>query len=97
MDISPSEARIERAIEGYQQGRYPSLNAAARALEVPPSTVKHRAAGRKTLRETATTRLTLSAKEENALIDWVFRLHRLGVPARPSRLVEMAEYIRQSR
>jgi hypothetical protein len=97
MDISSSEARVERAIEGYQQGRYPSLNAAARALEVPPSTVKHRAAGRKPLRETTTTRLTLSVKEENALVDWVFRLHRLGVPARPSRLVEMAEYIRQSR
>ena len=59
--------------------------------------MKHRAAGRKPLRETTTTRLTLSVKEENALVDWVFRLHRLGVPARPSRLVEMAEYIRQSR
>src|ERR1700684_1150493 len=98
MDSIPSsEARITRAIEGYQQGRYPSLTAAAKALEVPPSTVRHRAAGRKPIGEIAASRLTLNTKEENVLVDWVFRLHRLGVPARPSRLLEMAEYIRESR
>jgi DDE superfamily endonuclease/Tc5 transposase-like DNA-binding protein len=95
MDIPPQETRIRRAIESYQQGRYPSLTAAAKALEVPPSTVRHRAAGRKPADETTTSRLALDVKEEKALLDWVFQLHRLGVPARPSRLREMSEHIRQ--
>ena len=77
MDSIPTqETRIERAIEGYQQGRYPSLSAAAKALEVPPSTVRHRAAGRKPVLETAT-RLAMDTREEKALVDWVFQLHRL--------------------
>src|SRR5882762_1019431 len=98
MDSIPSqETRIRRAIESYQQGRYPSLTAAAKALEVPPSTVRHRATGRKPVDETTTSRLILDVKEEKALVDWVFQLHRLGVPARPSRLREMSEHIRQSR
>ena len=39
--------------------RYPSLTSAAKALDVPPSTVKRRAAGRKPADEAATSRLTL--------------------------------------
>jgi Tc5 transposase DNA-binding domain len=97
MDIPSKETRIKRAIQGYKDGRYPSLSAAAKALEVPPSTIKHRYAGRRPVAEIAKYRLTLNRSEEKSLIEWLFQLHRLGVPARPSRLREMAQHVRQAR
>jgi hypothetical protein len=39
----------------------------------------------------------LEVEEEKVLIEWIFQLHRLGIPARPSRISGMAEHIRRNR
>jgi DDE superfamily endonuclease/Tc5 transposase DNA-binding domain len=97
METQSPETRLQQALCGYQLGVYPSLKAAASALEVPPSTLKHRAAGRKSKHEEAQKRLAMDVNEEQVLIDWILQLHRLGIPARPSRLREMADHIRGAR
>ena len=97
MEIRSLESRLQQALCGYRSGIYPSLKAAASALEVPHSTLKHRAAGRKSKHEEARKRLAMDVNEEQVLIDWILQLHRLGVPARPSRLREMADHIRRGR
>jgi len=96
-EIPSLESRIQSALQSYQLGYYQSLKAAATALEVPVSTLKHRAAGRKSKLQEAQKRLAMDPEEEKALTDWIFQLHRLGVPARPSRLREMADHIRRAR
>jgi hypothetical protein len=97
MEIPSPETRTLRAIEGYQLGHFPSLKAAAQALEVPVSTVYHRASGRASNVQKGRRQLALDGHEEKVLIDWIFRLHRLGIPCRPSRLRDMTDHIRQAR
>jgi hypothetical protein len=41
--------------------------------------------------------IAMDTSKERVLIDWILQLHRLGVPARPSRLREMADHIRRAR
>lgn len=54
--------------------RYSSLTSAAKALEVSPSTVRRRAAGRKSADEAATSRLTLDIEDKVNLLLFLCKL-----------------------
>src|SRR5467141_1010417 len=41
--------------------------------------------------------LALDVNKEKVLIDWILRLHRLGVPARPSGFRAMTDHVWQAR
>ena len=97
METPSPETRAQRAIESFGLGHFVSLRSAALALEVPVSTVYHRVAGRPSNAHKSKNQLALLAEEEKVLIEWIFQLHRLGVPARPSRVRGMAEHIRRTR
>jgi hypothetical protein len=91
------EAKIQKAIQAYQNKEYKSLRAASLAFSVPPSTLRARLAGR-TSRSTAhESAQILSNAEEKTLVRWISRLTRSGFLASPTLVVEIAKEICRSR
>ena len=92
-----SEANMQRAIDEYNSGLYASKQAAARANNVPPATLRYRLAGRTSHAQSRETQQILSNAEEKTLVRWVARLTSTGFPASPALVVEMADEIRRGR
>ena len=92
-----SEADMQRAINEYHSGLYASKQAAARANNVPPATLRYRLAGRTSHAQSRETQQILSNAEEKTLVRWVTRLTSTGFPASPALVVEMADEIRRGR
>src|SRR4051794_21009039 len=95
--ISEKERRILDALSSYQNGDFPSLKAAAKAHDVPPSTLYHRATGRSATRGglQRPSDFLLLPLEEEALVDWCKQLARWGFPPRIDLLRRMAEIFLQ--
>jgi hypothetical protein len=91
------EQRLKEAIEGVQSGKYESTAEAARKLDVPYSTLRHRVNGRQTRVESHEDQQILSEEEETELARWIRQLTRYGYPPKPYAVREMAEAIRARR
>lgn len=63
-----SEANMQRAIDKYNSGLYASKQAAARANNVPPATLRYRLAGRTSHAQSRETQQILSNAEEKTLV-----------------------------
>jgi predicted transcriptional regulator len=66
-EANEKEKRIKDAIEGVQSGKYRSVRAAAKALNVSHATVSHRMKGRKTRVQGYEDQQILSEEEEKEL------------------------------
>ncbi|KIM95922.1 hypothetical protein OIDMADRAFT_20886 [Oidiodendron maius Zn] len=93
MDILSPETRAQRAIQSYKLGHFKSLKAAALANNATVSTTYYRTSGRPSNSQKSQKQLALYVNKEKVLIDWIFQLHRLGVPTTPSRLRDIANYM----
>src|SRR4051794_29495838 len=92
------EQCIQDALSAYQRRDYLTLAAAARAHDVPPSTLRHRAAGRQAPPKASkihSSQQNLTPLEEEALVDWCKQLAKWGFPPRTDLLRQMAEILLQ--
>ena len=77
---SYKEGRLELAIQAYQQGKFQSYRAAAKAYDVPRSTLQTRIAGTQVqLGSTSKNRL-LTPTEEEILKQQILSMDRRGMP-----------------
>src|SRR3954471_16570916 len=95
--ILNQERRIQDAILALERQDYRSVRAAARAHEVPLSTLAHRAAGRSNSlgRRKRVSQQLLTPLEEEALVEWCTQLYQWGFPPRIDHLTRMAEILAQ--
>ena len=91
------EARIQLALTALRENRYRSLRQTALAMEVPVSTLAHRAQGRESNEQSLKARTKLLESEEEVLVKWVLRLEKSGFPPRVHMLVEMTNHLLSSR
>jgi Tc5 transposase DNA-binding domain len=89
--------RVEVALKDYRNKVYKSVNATAKAHNVPVRTLQERVNGSKSRAEANKKKQILSAAEEKALVKWILEVSEHGYPPRKSQLREMAEDIRQQR
>ena len=75
--------RIEEGINGVKSGLYKDCMAAAKALNVPYSTLNHRFKGRPTRVQAHENQQLLSEEEETELARWIRQLAVQGYPPKP--------------
>ena len=80
-DHSPShEERVLLAVEAFRQGQCKSINQAAEAYDVPPSTVSDRLHGLPSRRDAQINNRKLSPTEELSLVQWILSMDERGMP-----------------
>ena len=72
---------MRSAIRDYRAGEYKPLTAAARAQNLPNSTVQHRFKGRTSRLDTANNNQLLTKEQEQVLVLWLIDLQKQPVPA----------------
>ena len=85
--------RINKAIDAKNRGDYRSLRAAARAFDVPYSTLAHRAQGRREQSTWSQGRQILSTAEEEALVARIDEMHQAGHPSTIGFVGQMAQMV----
>src|SRR2546423_713231 len=95
--ILNQEKRIQDALSALERQDYLTVAAAARAHEIPESTLRHRVAGRSGYMERPRklSQQLLTPLEEEALVDWCKQLFKWGFPPRIDHLIRMAEILLQ--
>jgi hypothetical protein len=96
-DSQAKNKRLEAALVDYRKKVYKSVNAAAKAHDVPVATLRDRVKGATSRAVASEAKQILSAGEEKALVKWILDVSQSGYPPRKSQLREMAEDIRQQR
>ena len=97
VESADQEQRITEALEAVQSGWFKSNREAARALDVPKSTVCDRAKGRSTKTRAYEDEQILSNEEEKELVEWIKKLTSCGYPSKHFAVQEMAQAIRMQR
>jgi len=92
-----ADKRIEKALNELAGGQFQSVRAAARANNVPHSTLLRRMDGGKSIAESREHQQILTIPEENALAECITRLAILGHPPKHAFIRELAEEIRANR
>jgi len=87
------EARISQAIEAIHSNNSPSIRAAARAYDVPHSTLAKRLRGQSTYQQSRMTNQKLLPTEEEALFQWVISMSERGFPPQISAVHKMADIL----
>jgi hypothetical protein len=95
--MSQTEGRITLALQAYQQGRFSSLRAAARAYNVPHTTLTRRNHGTTYRANSTSPNLKLTQTEETALIEWILSLDTRGIPPTQILVQQMAELLLKER
>ena len=86
------ECRITDAVNAYCEGFYSNAAQAATAFQVEARTVRRRCAGvgSRSIRVPANRRLNPAT--EQAIVEWIERLDRMGASLRPGMLTSTANY-----
>jgi hypothetical protein len=84
------EGRHTLASHDYKQGKFQSINAAAEAFDVPPSTLHTRIHGVKPKRGSIAKNRLLKPTEEEVLEQWILSMDRRGMPPRIATVRQMA-------
>ena len=74
------EGRLELAIQAYQRGDFQSYRAAAKAYDVPRTTLQDRVTGAKPKRGSIAKNRLLTPTEEETLINWIISMDLRGIP-----------------
>jgi hypothetical protein len=89
--------RITLALQAYQQGQFLSLRAAARAFNIPHTTLTRRNHGTTCRANSTSPNLKLTQTEETALIEWILSLDTRGIPPTQIIVQQMAELLLKER
>jgi len=92
-----SNERLQKAIDAFQRGEYPSFRSCSRAFSVCRETLRNRISGRPSRTQAHEPMQILSDSEEKTLIRWITHLTSTGFPASPALVRDMAEEIRRNR
>jgi DDE superfamily endonuclease/Tc5 transposase DNA-binding domain/helix-turn-helix, Psq domain len=92
-----TEARINQAVEAYNNGDFKSILATAQHFEVNRNTLTRRVSGHPSRVQARQSQQLLSPVEESVLVKWICQLSCAGHPARHQLIKEMAEEIRVQR
>ncbi|SLM33415.1 conserved hypothetical protein [Lasallia pustulata] len=91
------EARISQAIEAIHNNKSPSIHAAARAYNVPHSTLAKRLRGQPTYQQSRMANRKILPTEEEALFQWVISMGERGFPPWISAVRKMADILLSAR
>ena len=97
VDSVELEERLTETLRDYKAGCFKSYRAAARAWNVPKTTLSKRAKGRKLRNQAHEDKQILTAAEEKKIKQWITRLDICDYPPKPHTIKEMAEAIRTRR
>src|SRR2546421_7603018 len=89
--------RVEAALKDYWNKLYKSVNAAAKAHNIPESTLCDRVKGGKSRAKANEEKQILWGGEEKALVKWILDTSQNRYPPRKCPVRQMAETIRQRR
>jgi len=87
------EGRILLAIEAIQKGQISSIQAAARAYDVPYSTLIYRLHGRTAQADSTPNNQKLIPTEESTLIEWILSMDQCGLPLQAATVQQMANLL----
>ena len=87
------EARIQQAIQHYQNSKKASLRSSAEEYGIAYSTLQGRLKGRQARETGHRHRQVLSEYEENSIVNWCEKLDEWGHPARLAVVKGMAEAV----
>jgi hypothetical protein len=91
--MANTEGRIVLALNAYQKNQFPSLRAAARAYNVPPTTLTRRSKGTPFRPNSRPTNLKLTQTEETTLVQWILSMDTRGISPTQALVHEMAELL----
>ena len=91
------EGRIELAIQAIKQGYFSNSSAAAKAYDVPYSTLYDRLHNRPARRDARPSNCKLTATEELTLVQWILSMDQRGLAPRPESVRQMADLLLQKR
>ena len=91
------EGRIELATKALKEGYFTSFRAAARAYDVPESTLRYRIKGKLARRDTRPPNTKLTATEETTLVQWILSMDQRGLAPRPESVRQMADLLLEKR
>ena len=89
------EGRMELAIKALNNDQIKSVRAAAKAYNVPPSTLKHRIRGRVSRVDSTPNCQNLTSIEESVLLNWIISADERGLPPQYSTVRHMASILSQ--
>lgn len=87
------EGRLKLAIQDYQQGKFQTLITAAKAYDVPRTTLRRRINGIQPQLGSISQNRLLTITEEETLVQWILSMDRRGMPLRVGAVREMAELL----
>jgi DDE superfamily endonuclease/helix-turn-helix, Psq domain/Tc5 transposase DNA-binding domain len=85
------------AVQSYREKRFSSLRKAARAYDVPESTLRGRVKGVTTRRDSVPCNRKLTTSEELTLIEWILSMDQRGLAPRSDTVRQMANLLLQKR
>ncbi|RJE17558.1 hypothetical protein PHISCL_10103, partial [Aspergillus sclerotialis] len=91
------EGRILLAIKAIQNGQIKSIQAAAKAYNVPRQTLSYRLHGRASRVESTPNGRKLTTTEESILRNWIISADQRDLPPRIKNTREMAEILLRNR
>jgi hypothetical protein len=91
------EGRIALAIDALKQGCFVSVRAAAKAYDVPHSTLQNRVNGHPMQLNHRSPNCKLTAIEESTLVQWILSMDQRGLSPRSDFVRQMANLLLQKR
>jgi hypothetical protein len=87
------ERRLQQALNDLHTQKFKSIRAAAKAYDVPRSTLGTRFNGTPTRRVARVSQQLLSTEQEELLVQWILDLEKQGHPVTHPQVREMAELV----
>jgi hypothetical protein len=87
------EGRIALAIEALKQGFFTSFRSAAKAYDVPRTTLQYRVLKHPARRDKRPTNCKLTVTEESTLVQWILSMDQRGLAPRPEFVRQMANLL----
>jgi len=95
--MAQTEGRIELALQAYRAGKFSSLRAAARAFDIPQTTLARRNQGTPSRADFTSLHRKLTQTKEYTLVQWILSIDTRGIPPTQALVQQMAELLRIER
>lgn len=89
----PDDRIINLALQAYRLGQFPSLNSAAKAYNLPPSTLKARNKRNINRRDAHAERQLLTPTQEQDLAEWILDQEAVGLAPNHAQLRDITSLI----
>jgi hypothetical protein len=94
-ESSYTEGRIKLAVQAFKQGQFSNLRAAARSYDIPITTLKRRARGIQSRRDSQSHNRKLSSTKEEALLQWILSMDQRRMSPGAASVRQMANLLTQ--